>query len=45
MTLMVGWHENILYGNKVGSVDWIWLVHDRIEWGVPSDMVLTLQAM
>jgi len=42
---MVGWHENLSCGSKVGGVDWVWLVHNRNEWGVPSDVVITLQAM
>jgi len=30
---------------KVGVVDWIFLVHDKNEWSVPADLVITLQAV
>jgi hypothetical protein len=45
MTLTVGWYENLLYGNKVGGVDWMCLVDDRNEWSFSADVLITLQAM
>ena len=45
MTLLVGWHENLLCGSKVGGVDWVCLVHDRNEWSCPAEGLITLQAL
>jgi hypothetical protein len=42
MTLMVGWHENLSCGSKVGGVDWVCFAHDRNEWGCPADGLITL---